>query len=119
AQNPYNTGFAGRVAFSWASEPVQSMTGDRTEFIGRNRTLTRPAAVNARVLSNNLGAGLDPCGALHVTVTLAPGESRQIVFLLGEAGSVDDVHALLGRCGDVACVDAASRDVEADWRRTL
>ena len=119
ARNPYNTGFAHRVAFSWVSEPVRSMTGDRTEFIGRNRTLTRPAAVTSRVLSNRLGAGLDPCGALHVSVTLAPGETRQLVFLLGEGNSIEEARALLGRCGDLSSVESASQDVDAIWQRTL
>ena len=119
AHNPYNTGFADRVAFSWASEPVRSMTGDRTEFIGRNRTLTRPAAVASRVLSDRLGAGLDPCGALHVSVTLEPGETRQLVFLLGEGNSIEEARALLGRCGNLASVESATQDVDAVWQRTL
>ena len=119
AHNPYSSGFAGRVAFAWASEPVRSMTGDRTEFIGRNGTLARPAALTAGVLSNRLGAGLDPCGALQVSVALAPGETRQIVFLLGEDTSIDQVRALLGRCGDTSRVDAALQAGDASWDRTL
>ena len=119
AHNPYNTGFANRVAFAWANEPVRSMTGDRTEFIGRNRTLTRPAALTSRLLSNRLGAGLDPCGALQVSVTLAPGETREIVFLLGEGDSIEEVRALVGRCGDVSSVESAQQDVDALWHRTL
>ena len=119
ARNPYNTGFADRVAFSWASEPVRSMTGDRTEFIGRNRTLTRPAALTSRVLSNRLGAGFDPCGALQVNVTLEPGETREFVFLLGEGSSIDGVRALIGRCGEPSSVESARRDVDALWERTL
>ncbi|MEO5822306.1 MAG: glucoamylase family protein [Vicinamibacteraceae bacterium] len=119
AHNPYNAGFADRVAFSWANEPVRSMSGDRTEFIGRNRTLTRPAALTSRVLSNRLGAGLDPCGALQVNVTLAPGETREFVFLLGEGNSIEEVRALVGRCGDVSSVDSARQEVDALWQRTL
>ena len=45
-----------------ASEPVRSMTGDRTEFIGRNGTLSRRRRPwRCDMLSNRLGAGLDPC----------------------------------------------------------
>ena len=119
ARNPYNPGFADRVAFSWASEPVHSMTGDRTEFIGRNGTLARAAALTSAALSNRFGAGLDPCGALHVKLKLAPGETRQLVFLLGEGSSIDEVRALLARCGDVSRVESAKQEGDASWERTL
>ena len=119
ARNPYNSEFEGRLAFSWTSEPVRSMSGDRTEFIGRNGTLAQPAGPTLDMLSNRLGAGLDPCGALHVSVVLNPGESRRVVFLLGEGRTVDDVHALIGRCGDPERVHNARREIDAFWDRIL
>jgi cyclic beta-1,2-glucan synthetase len=119
ARNPWIAEYASRVAFAWCSEPVRSMTGDRTEFVGRNRSLSSPAALTVDALSNRLGAGLDPCAALHVTLLLAPGESRRVVFLLGEGASVDDVHALIGRCGDLQHVDEGKGRVEALWEELL
>src|SRR4029077_13889420 len=38
ARNPYNTEFRDRVAFWHATESAQSITCDRADFIGRNRT---------------------------------------------------------------------------------
>ena len=119
ASNPYVSEYAGRVAFAWCSEPVRSMTGDRTEFIGRNGTLAAPAAMLSDALSNRLGAGLDPCAALHVSLRLEPGESRRVVFLLGEGTSIDDVHALVARCGDAARVEAGLAHVDALWEEIL
>ena len=119
ASNPYNSEFAGRIAFVWASEPVRSMTGDRTEFIGRNGALSRAAALTLGMLSNRVGAGLDPCGALQVPITLHPGETKRLVVLLGQARSLDDVHEVIGRCGDLSHVEAARSEVEAFWQQTL
>jgi cyclic beta-1,2-glucan glucanotransferase len=119
ACNPYNSEFPGRVAFVWSSEPVRSMSGDRSEFVGRNGTLSRPAGLTLETLSNRLGAGLDPCGALHVSLVLNPGETRRVVFLLGEGGSIDEVHALIGRSGDPHRVEAARAEVDAFWDQTL
>jgi cellobiose phosphorylase len=119
AQNAYNGEFARHVAFSWVSEPVRSMTGDRTEFLGRNGATSRAAGLNLETLSNRVGAGLDPCGALHANVTLNTGESRRIVMLLGEGTSVDDVHTLISRCGDPERAAAARAAVDAQWEEAL
>ena len=119
ASNPWVTEYASRVAFAWCSEPVRSMTGDRTEFLGRNGSLSAPAGLAVDALSNRLGAGLDPCAALHSSILLAPGETRRVVFLLGEGTSVDDVHALIGRCGDVQRVQEGRRRSDALWEDIL
>ena len=119
ASNSWVAEYASRVAFAWCSEPVRSMTGDRTEFIGRNGSLSAPAGLTLDALSNRLGAGLDPCAALHAGILLAPGETRRVVFLLGEGTSIDDVHALIGRCGDVQRVQEGRRQSDALWEDVL
>ena len=65
--------------------PARTITGDRTEFIGRNGSLQSPAALDAQRLSDRVGAGLDPCGAVQLAVTLEPGEERTLIGQLGEA----------------------------------
>jgi len=86
ARNPYNNEFAGRMAFFSTNGVIASATCDRKEFIGRNGSLNNPAALRRTKLAGRDGAGLDPCAALQTTVELAPGEAREIVFLIGAAG---------------------------------
>ncbi|MFV3037626.1 hypothetical protein ACNI5A_31325, partial [Klebsiella pneumoniae] len=76
ARNAYNGEFKDRVAFWHATEPARSLTCDRADFIGRNRTLLAPAGLFRERLGGRVGAGLDPCAALQVVVEIPAGESR-------------------------------------------
>ena len=113
ARNPYNTEFADRAAFFHVDDATRRVSGNRAEFLGRNGTLRRPAALRRAQLSNKVGAGLDPCAALQVAFELADGQEREIVFTLGIAGSgpTSDSPRLSPR--------AALEKVERYWEHTL
>jgi cyclic beta-1,2-glucan synthetase len=119
ARNAYNFEFAGRVAFLRATAAVRSYTGDRAEFIGRNRTLAAPAALFRDRLAGRTGAGLDPCGALQVEVTLAPGESQTVAFALGQGRDRADAIDLAARYSTVAQATAMVAASERTWDTTL
>ena len=97
ARNSYNTEFGGRVAFLDVDETSRSLTGDRTEFLGRNGTLTNPDAMTRVNLSGKVGAGLDPCAALQVPFELGDGQEREIVFRLGIGQTAEDATTLVNR----------------------
>ncbi len=89
AWNRYHPEYGERVAFVAMNPPADSYGGDRTSFIGRNRSTANPAAMEQIRLSRRTGAGLDPCAALRVTLELAPGERGEVTCMLGQAGSAD------------------------------
>jgi cellobiose phosphorylase len=115
ARNPYNTDFPDRVAFFDVDDANRTVSCDRAEFIGRNRSLENPAAMTRTHLSGRIGSGLDPCAAIQVGFDLADGEERQITFRLGAGGvpGGDDAHQLVHRSRGS---DTARRALEAVWQ---
>ncbi|HEY1951628.1 MAG TPA: glucoamylase family protein [Gemmatimonadaceae bacterium] len=113
ARNYFDAQFAGMIAFASISERVAYYTADRREFLGRNGTISSPAALERAGLSGAIGATIDPCCALQVTVNIDPGESRDIVMLLGAADGEDAVRRIID--GHRA-TDKAKESVEANAR---
>ncbi|MGQ0570052.1 MAG: glucoamylase family protein, partial [Armatimonadota bacterium] len=115
ARNPYNHHYRDRIGFVHMSEELASASGDRLEFLGRNGSLTRPAALGRSHLSGRFGAGLDPCAALQTRITLGPKEKRQVLVLLGQGRNGAHVDELIRRYGPVPAAEAAAEAVRARW----
>ena len=119
ARNPFNAEFAERVAFFDVDVPTRNVSGDRSEFIGRNRNLKNPAALHRTRLSGKVGAGFDPCAAIQVNFELADGQARDIVFRLGVGRNTEDANQLVKRHRGVLAARAALEAVWAYWNQTL
>ena len=79
--------------FGLAGAEVSSYCGDRQTFLGKYHGYGNPAGVANGNLGNQLNYNENGCGALSAHILLAPGESKQIVFVLGmkenaEAGNI-------------------------------
>lgn len=70
-------------AFFACSEELSGFDTQREAFLGPYRGWDNPLAVERGCSFNSLAHGWAPIGSHHVRVTLEPGESRQIIFLLG------------------------------------
>jgi len=119
ARNSYNTELADRVAFFDVDEVTRTVTGDRTEFLGRNGTLRNPAAMTRLRLSGKVGTALDPCAAIQVPFDLADGQEREIIFRLGAGRDDDDVGNLVRRFRGSAAARGALESVWQHWNHTL
>lgn len=118
AQNPRAMAFAGRVAFADFGPGPSRLTCDRTEFLGRNGKMQAPAALNHSALSGRHGPALDACAALQRRIVLAPGESVDLHFLLGQAASTDDAVALI-KATRARSPDAMLAEVTQHWSALL
>ena len=106
ARNFYNTDFSEKVAFVDVADPARTLTGDRREFLGRNGDLSNPAALNRQRLSGKTGVGLDPCGAVQVTLDLPDGEERETRFCLGAGRDLAHALSLIERYREAGAAQA-------------
>jgi cyclic beta-1,2-glucan synthetase len=119
ARNYFDAQFANNVAFLAMSSPLVGYTADRREFIGRNGTPSRPAALLRTGLAEIVGETIDPCAALQSSIELAPGETRQVVVLLGAGKGEDGARELIARYN---LPENAGAGIEANavaWRQRL
>jgi cyclic beta-1,2-glucan synthetase len=119
ARNAWNLDFGNWVAFAGTSEPRRSVTGDRTEFIGRSGSVNSPQAMRFTRLLGRLGAALDPCAATMCEIQLPPQSERELTFILGAAPDEAQAKALVNRFQSVAAAKAALEGVWWYWKRTL
>ncbi|PHQ24178.1 cyclic beta 1-2 glucan synthetase [Marinobacter guineae] len=119
ARNAYGRECANRVVFAQTSERERSVSGNRTEFIGRNGALASPAAMRRKRLSGGTGAGLDPCAAIQTRIELDAGQEREIVFAFGAASDANEARHLIQQFGGQAGARHALEAVWEHWNHTL
>ena len=118
-RNPWRSEFQDRIAFMDMNGRQRTCTADRAEFLGRHGSLSEPAALlGGNGLSNRVGGGLDPCGAMQTELTLRPGEEIKLVFLLGEESCKETAVALIERYRSID-LDAVLKSVADYWDQTL
>lgn len=117
--NSYNCDFPGRIAFIDTSVKARTFTGDGNEFIGVNGGLDRPAAMEREILSGRVGAGLVPCGAMQIKISIEPRESKEVVFLLGQVRDLSEVSSITDRYANVTAAREELAGVKAFWADKL
>lgn len=70
-------------AFFACSEPLAGFDTQRENFLGPYRGWAAPLAVEKEEAGGSICLGWQPIGALHIKVTLKPGEHKRIIFVLG------------------------------------
>lgn len=115
ARNAYRFDFGERVAFADVLERPRTLTGDRTEFLGRNRSTANPAAMDREQLSGRAGPGLDPCIAVQAKFDLDAGAQREVVFVIGETTDPVAARSLLQKYRERGRVHDALAATQKFW----
>ena len=119
ARSCFDPQYSSLIAFTALSDPLATYTAARREFIGRNGTLSAPAALARNGMTKDTGDTIDPCAAMQVRLELAPGQTHKLVILLGACRGEEEAMRLIAsyRSPDdaVAALDSAARV----WRDRL
>jgi cellobiose phosphorylase len=77
-------------AYFACSSETAGFDTQREDFLGPHRGWDRPLTVDRGRLSNSIAKGWAPIGAHHARIELDPGETREVVFVLGYAENPRD-----------------------------
>jgi cellobiose phosphorylase len=113
------TKFNPLVYFFASSEAPAGYTCDREDFVGRNRDLADPIVVETGNPSNAHSPRGNSVGSLTHDIELAPGEERQIVYVMGATERPAEIARVVARFAQPAEVAAAFTALRDDWTAYL
>ena len=104
----------------------------RDEFLGAYHGSDNPVVVHNRQSANSVASGWAPIGSHHLKISLNPGESKNLIFVLGFIENDDDdkwesygiinktkAHELLNRYSEEEQVNEAFRELNTYWDTLL
>ncbi|MCF8020676.1 MAG: hypothetical protein K9L62_14920 [Vallitaleaceae bacterium] len=118
AKSIYNYHFRKHNAFMFTSEMIIGYTGDRHEFLGRKGSILNPEGLDIK-LSNNTGVSYDSCGAIQVSISMKPNESKTIIFGLGQSVHLEEISKLRYKYKDLRKATKELKRVNDYWEEML
>ena len=101
-----------------AGQKVTSYNGDKEAFIGMYHDYGNPVAVERGECDGVLNYNENSCGALHTALELAPGETKELAFVLGRY-KASDADKILACYEDVSVCDKEIDELKKFWHAKL
>ena len=98
---------------------VKGFDTDRDVFITPYRSYANPAVLERGRCTGSRAAGDDACGVIQIDVDLAPGESRELIVLMGIGTAAVAGRRVVRQFGKVARVKAEFEKLRSYWHRRL
>ncbi|MBQ9123873.1 MAG: glycosyl transferase [Lachnospiraceae bacterium] len=112
--------------------PIDGFDTIRDEFLGAYRSTENPKAVEDGACTNSVASGWSPIASHQLNITLAPGETKEFVFVLGYIENPQDdkwesygiinkkpAFEMVARYQTSADVDRAFAELNAYWEALL
>jgi N,N'-diacetylchitobiose phosphorylase len=110
----------GRTWMAMVGAQLSGVETVRERFLGSvYNTYANPQAVIDGQCSNFLAEGENPCGVLHSLLELAPGETRELIVLLGLGTPESHGLGAVQQFGSSERCAAELQQLKASWHRYL
>jgi len=119
-------------AFYHVNVPIQGFDTDRESFVGLYNEYAEPQAVIDGKPTNSYAHGWSPIASHYIEITLQPGESQDLIFILGYVENEQDkkwagyqtinkekAHELIALYDTTEKVDTAFADLKRYWDKLL
>ncbi len=119
-------------AFFSVNAPIDGFDSDRESFLGTYNGFEKPQAVEAGKSNNSVADGWSPIASHSLSITLKPGEAKELVFILGYVeNALEDkwesknvinkkkAEAMIAKFADSRAVDKALDELAAYWDSLL
>ncbi len=104
--------------FGMVGADISAYNGSLSDFIGPYRTYSNPIAVESGKCNNKMNYNSNSCGALQSDITLAPGETRELIYIVGQRDNVQ-ANAILNEYKAEGKVDADVAELKNFWHTQL
>ncbi len=110
---------AGHYAFFSADKRFGSYDCDREAFMGLYHSEADPKAVLEGKCSGSTADGGNPVAATSLSITLKPGESKSVTYILGVAPSITAGAKLIAKYRKAGAVSKVMSDLKRHWEEKL
>lgn len=104
--------------FGMVGADINASCGDLANFIGPYRTYSNPIAVETGKCSNIMNYNSNSCGALQSDIVLKPGETRELIYILGQKNN-EEASAILDEYKKFGKVDSEIAELKNYWHGQL
>lgn len=109
--------FKDKIMYISSNQPINSFTGDKTEFFG-NGTIEEPDALY-KVLDGNSGLGKESCIGFEINLELEKFEDKKFSILIGEENNIEKIDEVVKQYKEEYDVEVKLENVKSKWNNIL
>lgn len=121
-EDPANFANRDQSRWSWFTLLGSKITGydlDREKFIGAYRSYNNPVCVETGRCSNSEAYGNNGCAGLQTKITLKPGESKELIAMLGVGKISTEGKKIVQKFGSAKKADEEFVKIAKHWESRI